>query len=193
MRRKVEEHLKGCDRCQAERDDFLELKNLMQIKKYERPGGEYFEQLKSDIRRRIIARDIVSFKEAAIKFITQPSWQMTAVMVIALTASLSLNFFHYRNKYIGRPRLGQASALSSLASFSSTPSRLYRTPAPKQNSANTVRNYFSTVRTKTPSSSNVFQTVSVYPASMKDERGTYILKPIRTSNMNSKRKTRIFQ
>lgn len=101
MKKKVETHLEICKECKKEYNDLKELRALFTIKSYERPKPEYFENLKSVIKRRIIAQDVVSLREKVIKFVSQPSWAMTAAMVTALVTSLAFNYkFYVQNRQL---------------------------------------------------------------------------------------------
>lgn len=100
MKQNIEAHLKECEHCQALRKDLVGLKDLMHIKSYERPDSEYFEHLGSKIKQRIIAEDVVSIRESALAFFTQPSWTMVAGLVVVLTVSVTLNIMNYRDRLI---------------------------------------------------------------------------------------------
>jgi len=97
-KRQVENHLEKCPSCANIRDDLLKMKHFCSIKKQEKPKKDYFEYLQCNIKRRILAQNVVTFRERVVQFCTRPSWAMTAAIFIAFTASVSMNVISYYKK-----------------------------------------------------------------------------------------------
>ncbi len=97
-KRQVENHLEKCPSCRELRDDLLRMKHFCNIKKQEKPKKDYFEYLQCNIKRRLLAQNVVTFREQVIQFCTRPSWAMTAAIFIAFTVSVSVNIVNYYNK-----------------------------------------------------------------------------------------------
>lgn len=97
-RKQVENHLEKCPSCKELRDDLLRIKSFCNIKKQEKPKKDYFEYLQCNIKRRILAQNVVTFREQVVQFCTRPSWAMTAVIFIAFTVSVSVNLVNYYKK-----------------------------------------------------------------------------------------------
>ncbi|RJP60848.1 MAG: zf-HC2 domain-containing protein [Candidatus Auribacter fodinae] len=183
MSRKVENHLKECEQCKKLKDNLLELKDLMHIKSYEKPKGDYFEHLESKIKQRIIAQDIVSIRESVFTFFTQPSWSMTAALLILLSVSLTLNFFNYRDNIIAaradNEPVQSASVQQSLNGTSST-------------TVDTAASKYYTPEYSNNTDSNI--SGMIHTASLNDDhRNVYMLKPIRVQNFGSQKRARIYQ
>lgn len=183
MTRKIESHLKECEQCKKLKDDLLELKDLMHVKSYEKPKSDYFEHLESKIKQRIIAEDIVSIRESVFSFFTQPSWAMTAALLIMLSASLALNFFGYRDNILAaRTNDAVVQSASAQQSLDEQPSGEVNTDAPQH--------YAPVYGNKANSNlSGMIHTASLND----DHRNVYMLKPIRVRNFGSQKRARIFQ
>ncbi len=97
-RRQVEIHLEKCVSCGELKDDLLRMKYFCSIKKQEKPKKDYFEYLQCNIKRRILAQNVVTFKERVVQFCTRPSWAMTAVLFVAFSVSVSLNIISFYKK-----------------------------------------------------------------------------------------------
>ena len=91
----VEQHLEICEKCKNLYEEMLELRGLFMVKNYERPKPDYFEHLKSNIKRRILSHNIVSLRERFFKTLSTPSVALSACLAVALVASLSINVAFY--------------------------------------------------------------------------------------------------
>ena len=91
----VENHLERCPACRELKDDLARMKHFCNIKKQEKPKKDYFEYLQCNIKRRISAQNVVTFKEQVVQFCTRPSWAMTAAVFIAFSVSVSINVVNY--------------------------------------------------------------------------------------------------
>ncbi|MDX9701638.1 MAG: anti-sigma factor [Candidatus Auribacterota bacterium] len=186
MKKKVEAHLEICKDCKKEYNDLKELRALFTIKSYERPSPEYFENLKSVIKRRIIAQDVVSLRERIIKFVSQPSWAMTAAMVTALAASLSYNYSLYvQNQQLRSGRViaqtfSQPTAQTSTMGFAFTPAKQSYMPIGQNNTAQ------GTLYQQKPYLVNT-ATNSAQP------QRNFILTTIKARDVDSSNQARIFQ
>jgi len=94
-RKNVEQHLEVCEKCKSLYEEMIELRGLFMVKSYERPKPDYFEHLKSNIKRRILSHNIVSFRERFFKTLSTPSVALSACLAAALVASLAVNVAFY--------------------------------------------------------------------------------------------------
>ncbi|MCD6459264.1 zf-HC2 domain-containing protein [bacterium] len=94
-KRIVDNHLKKCKKCRSLYEEMLELRGLFMVKAYERPKAEYFENLKSNIKRRILSCNVVSLKDRFFNALSTPSIALSACLAVALIASITVNVMFY--------------------------------------------------------------------------------------------------
>ncbi len=190
LKRKVEAHLEICKNCKREYHDLKELRALFTIKAYERPKPEYFENLKSVIKQRIIAQDVVSLRERIFKFVSQPSWAMTAAMIAALVASLSYNYSLYvqnqqlRSGSMYAQNVSQPSVQASSIGFGLGSSRQSYSMRPASNSS---------ASTQQPYLTNTSQNLANASNTSAPPQRNFILTTIRAKDVDSHNKARVFQ
>lgn len=178
MNQKIEEHLKKCQQCSKLYNDLLQMKEFFKIKRYERPNSEYFEHLKSNIRRRIISHDVVSWREAVAVFFTQPSWALTAVVAVFLMVSVSFNVM-----FLLKP-LNPSNHTSLLADNQTDNNQ---TKTEYGNNA-----YYNTAQGSSYSNNlgNLVQPV----VQRGDSHGnSFLIRPVSVRNMNPSRQIKIYQ
>ena len=91
----VEDHLEVCEKCKTLYDEMVELRGLFMVKTYERPKADYFEHLRSNIKRRILSHNVVSLRERFFKTLAVPSVALSACLAVALVASVAVNISFY--------------------------------------------------------------------------------------------------
>ncbi|MCB1195376.1 hypothetical protein KDK77_04250 [bacterium] len=187
-KKELEKHLKETPEDMAYYNDLLEIKQCMLIKSYERPSADYFEQLQSSIKKRILACDIISFREAAMRYISQPSWAKTAAVALILGASLFLNYKYY-NFYQQRYGGGDASITQANAAIPFVPlAHSHTSLQPAINTQNITDNKQNTF----PEAS---EDTRVYTFLTPDGQThkVYVIKPVKVKPASSDDAYRIFQ
>ena len=190
-KKELQEHLKESPDDMAYYKDQCEIKQCLLIKSYERPPADYFEQLQSTITKRILAQDIISFREMVMRYVSQPSWAKTAAVVLILGASLFLNYKYYNfyhSRYGNSAPVSQANIASPFSSL--TPARPAVQPALNTRQVPIIPN-----RLNQPLPQNTSVRGAVFTVSTPDGqvRRVYVINPVRVKQSSADDEYKIFQ